>query len=99
MALTFDRPKVIASNAVRSFVSGGGTLRFVAVEQDGAKRWAVVAVSAEGEELPVMLSHALAPKLLHSPSAVHSYHRKICPHEPAVLIPHHDVEPPADSEG
>jgi hypothetical protein len=96
-----DRLRVITSHGVRAFVKSGGRLKFVPIEHDGAEAWLVRGITPEGEEMPIMLSRAGTPKILGTASAVYGYHKKMCPHEDAVLIPHHPRKsdtPPDDAD-
>lgn len=84
-----EQLKVITSHSVKMFVENGGRLKFQAMEYDGASVWLVIGINKSDEELPVVLSRAGTPKILNTAAAVYSYHRRMCPDESYVIIPHH----------
>jgi hypothetical protein len=89
---------VISSNGVRTFITAGGTLRYVPVEEDGVQKWALVGVTPAGEELPVILSRTGEPRMFFSANAIVTYHQSLYPDDGGVFIPYHEKPGPADPE-
>jgi hypothetical protein len=83
------RPRVISSNAVRTFIHGGGKLRYEPVDDGGGerRRWELIAVTPEGEQLPVVVARTGEPRVFLSANAVVAYHEQMFPDAEGVFIP------------
>lgn len=84
------RSRVISSNAVRTFITGGGKLLYLPFDDetaDGKRCWELVAVSPEGDRLPVMVARTGEPRIFRSANALASYHEDMYPEATGVFIP------------
>jgi hypothetical protein len=91
---------VISSNAVRTFITGGGKLLYLPFDDetaDGKRRWELVAVSPEGELLPVMVARTGEPRIFRSANALAAYHEDMFPGSTGVFIPFKSPETPSET--
>lgn len=84
-----DTPtKVVISNGLRNFVSGGGTLGIRGVEgETGQLNWDVVAVSSDGEVFNVLEFRQGRQRRLLTPSTAFSFLSRHHPEASRITIP------------
>lgn len=89
--MNWNSIKVISSYVVREFVAGGGSLRYVAEQDDDGRYWEVIGVDRDGNELPVIIGRTGLPKVLRSADAILTYHKRMQPSAREVTIQLHEV--------
>jgi hypothetical protein len=77
----------ISTDAIRGFISAGGRLEYVALEEHDWT-WALMAIHPNGEALPVYNGRSGLPRLFQTADSIVRFHRKYFPDAKSVTIPY-----------